>query len=279
MGREGTDTVAYHRERVRIDAEDMADRPGRVDVANRTATDHTAVQVTEARPARRMSSDPNFWREDERTHDVRIPEAYNLNRDRVRWGPILAGLATALTSLLILSLLGLAFGLTVVNAGTAAAQGTPPPDTGRNSAIWGAVSALIAFFLGGLVAGKTAAVFGRGWGALNGALVFLAGVPIILLLAGMGLGSVLGTLGNFAGSLNADPGTAQQAAQGAADQARQATQNVQPIDVARAAEGARNAAWGTLLGMVLGLGASAAGGMLGTRRELEVNDATGRVSD
>ncbi len=271
--------MADNRDHVRIDADDMADRPGRAGVTTRTTTDHARVQVAEARPARRMASDPDFWREDESTHDVRIPEAYNLDRDRVRWGPIFAGLATALTSLLILSLLGLAFGLTVVNAGTAAAQGAPPPDTGRNTAIWGAVSALIAFFLGGLVAGKTAAVFGRGWGALNGALVFLAGVPVILMLAGMGLGTVLGTLGNVAGSLNADPGAAQQAVQGATDQARQAAQNVQPIDVARAAEGARNTAWGTLLGMAVGLGASALGGMLGTRRELEVNRKTGRVSD
>jgi hypothetical protein len=52
-------------------------------------------------------------------------------------------------------------------------------------------------------------------------------------------------------------------AQGAAAQVR-------PVDVARAAEGARNAAWGTLLGAALGLVASALGGWLGTRRELEV---------
>ena len=47
-------------------------------------------------------------------------------RDRVHWGPIVAGLLTALTTLLLLSLLGLAVGLTTVNAGTAAAQGAPP---------------------------------------------------------------------------------------------------------------------------------------------------------
>ena len=187
----------------------------------------------------------------------------------------MAGLATALTSLLILSLLGLAIGLTVVNAGDAAAQGAAPSGLGRNSAIWGALAGLIAFFLGGWVAGHSAAVFDRGWGALNGALVFLVGVPIILWLASMGLGSVLGSLGSLAGSLNPDAGTAQSVA----DQARQAAQNTQPIDVARAAANARNTAWGTLLGLVLALGAAAAGGMAGTRRELEVNERTGRVSE
>ena len=187
----------------------------------------------------------------------------------------MAGLATALTSLLILSLLGLAIGLTVVNAGDAVAQGTAPSGLGRNSAIWGALAGLIAFFLGGWVAGHSAAVFDRGWGALNGALVFLVGVPVILWLASMGLGSVLGSLGSLAGSLNPDAGTVQNVA----DQARQAAQNTQPVDVARAAANARNTAWGTLLGLVLALGAAAVGGMAGTRRELEVHPRTRRVTE
>ena len=207
--------------------------------------------------------------------DVEIPEALNLRRDRVRWGPIVAGLCTALTSLLILGLLGVAIGLTAVDAGTAAAQGGPPPDAGRNSAIWGALAALISFLLGGFVAAKTAAVFGRGWGALNGALVFVLAVPVTLLLAGLGLGAVLGSLGGFASGLNPDPGQVQ----GAANQARDAAANVQPIDVAQAAERARNAAWGALAGSLVGLGASALGGYLGTRREVEVDRRTGHVSE
>jgi len=267
------------RGRTSIDAEDMADRPGRVEVHETTTATSAPVQTTQTRGVRRQASDPRYWQDGDAERDIEIPQAYNLDRDRIRWGPVMAGLFTALTSLLILSLLGLAFGLTVVNAGDAAAQGGAPQDTGRNSAIWGAVSALVAFFLGGWVAGKTAAIFDRSWGALNGALVFLVAVPITLWLASMGLGTVLGSLGNFAGSLNADPAATQQAAQGAADQARQAAQNVQPIDVARAASNARNAAWGTLAGMLLGLGASTLGGMLGTRRELEVNQETGRVKD
>ena len=259
----------------RIDADDMADRPGRAAVTTHASHEHVASDAAPARAPRRMESDPAYWREPDPEHEVRIPEALNFTRDRVRWGPIMAGLATALTSLLMLSLLGLAIGLTVVNAGDAAAQGDAPAGLGRNSAIWGAISALIAFFLGGWVAGRSAAVFNRGWGALNGALVFLIAVPVILWFASMGLGTVLGTLGSFAGSLNPDPGTTQSVA----EQARQAAQNTQPIEVARAAETARNTAWGTLLGMAIGLGASALGGVLGTRRELEVHPRTGRVTD
>ena len=208
-----------------------------------------------------------------------IPESTNLRRDRVHWGPIWAGLLTALTSLLLLSLLGLATGLTTVNAGVAAAQGGPPAETGRNAAIWGAISGILSFLLGGFVAGRTAAVFNRGWGALNGAMVFLLGVPLILWLAGQGLGTVLGTLGTFAGGLNVQPGEAQGAAQNAANQASQAAQNVQPVDVARTAERVRNAAWGALAGSVLGLGSSALGGYLGTRRRVAMDRASRRTMD
>ena len=214
-----------------------------------------------------------------RVEEVRardIPDGFDVRRDRVHWGPIVAGLLTALTTLLMLSLLGLAIGLTTVNAGTAAAQGGPPPDAGRNSAIWAGVSGILSFLLGGYVAGRTAALFNRGWGALNGALVFMLAVPLILWLAGQGLGTVLGSLGNLSGALASNPGAAQ-AAQSAAAQAQASAQTIQPVDVARAAEGARNTAWGTLLGTLLGLGASALGGFLGTRQPTTTERTTRRV--
>jgi hypothetical protein len=209
-------------------------------------------------------------------HERAIPDGLDLGRDRVHWGPIVAGLLTALTSLLLLSLLGLAVGLTTVNAGTAAAQGGPPPDAGRNSAIWAAVSGVLSFLIGGYVAGRTAAIFRRNWGMLNGALVFMLAVPLILWLAGQGLGTVLGSLGNLSGALASNPGAAQ-AAQSAAAQAQASAQTIQPVDVARAAEGARNTAWGTLLGTLLGLGASALGGFLGTRQPTTTERTTRRI--
>ena len=238
-----------------------------------------------------MAYDPSRIREGERTRGVgdgggaraggwqiELPEALNLARDRVRWGPIWAGLFTALTTLIILSLLGLAIGLTSVDAGQAAAQGGPPQGVGIGAAIWGALTAIVAFLLGGWVAGWTAAVFDRKWGALNGALVFLVAVPATLLLAGMGLGTLLGSVGGFAGALNIDPGQVQSALQGAANQGQQAAGQTQPADVARAAEATRNGAWAALIGLLVGLGASALGGLLGTRREVSLDRATGQVT-
>jgi len=241
-------------ERIRVGRQEGQPTPGTQSVSRRAAE---VAQVQDVEVVRE--------------HEVVVGSP--LSEDRVRWGPIAAGLLTALTALLVLGLLGLAVGLTTVNSGTAATQGRPPSGLGTGAAIWSGLSGIIAFLLGGYVAGRTASVFTRGWGALNGALVFMLAVPLTLWLAGQGLGAVLGTLGNLSGALATNPG----AAQGAADQAQAAAQNVSPADVARAAEGVRNTAWGILIGALLGLGSSALGGTLGTRQPMVTEQTTRQV--
>ena len=110
-----------------------------------------------------------------RETDTAIPEAYNLDRDRVRFGPVVAGLLTALTTLLLLGLLGVALGLTAVNAGDAAARGDAGAGTGAFAAVWGALTGLIAFGLGGGTAVAGAGI-GAAAGGLAGALVGM-GLP------------------------------------------------------------------------------------------------------
>ncbi|MFN0074588.1 MAG: hypothetical protein ACKVVP_24160 [Chloroflexota bacterium] len=238
---------------------DTPDTLPRTDVPSTLPRTETRPSYTS--PARRHYTETDRDMELE----AEIQPASNLFRDRVRWGPIIAGVSTALTSLLMLSLLGLAVGLTTVNAGTAAATGALPENTGTTAAVWGAVSAIIAFFLGGFMAGRTASVFSRGWGALNGAMVFLIGIPFMLWLAGQGLGSVIGGLSGYAGDL--------------ANQAQNTAQNTSPVEVARTASQIRNGAWGSLLGAILGLGAAALGGSAGTRRHIEMDADTGRIHD
>ncbi len=63
--------------------------------------------------------------------------------DRVRWGAIFAGLFAALAVLIVLGVLGLAIGLSSYNAGQ------PAANFGVGAGIWGAISALIAFAIGG----------------------------------------------------------------------------------------------------------------------------------
>jgi hypothetical protein len=181
-------------------------------------------------------------------------EATAPGRDRVRFGPVVAGLLTALTTLLLLGLLGVALGLSGVDSGAAGGAGGPPPEAGPLAVFWTVLSAFVAFLLGGYVAGRTAAVYDVRWGALNGALVFMLAVPVALWLAAQGAGAAAGALGAAAAALGVDPARL-------VAEARTAS----PAEIARAAEAGRNGAWGALLGALLGLVAGALGGTLGTR--------------
>ena len=80
-------------------------------------------------------------------------------RDSIRWGPIWAGLITALTVFLLLQLLAIGLGLIDIGPGAGGGGGV--------SAIMG----LIGFFIGGSVAGMTPAERGGGTGAFEGFLV------------------------------------------------------------------------------------------------------------
>ena len=111
-----------------------------------------------------------------------------MRRDSARWGPIWAGLITAITTFLLLQLLAIGLGLVGIG-----------PETG--SAWVPAIIGLIAFFTGGSVAGMTSSVRGAATGFLNGFLVWALGTVLILVLSALGLGSIFGALGNLVGQL------------------------------------------------------------------------------
>jgi hypothetical protein len=218
-------------------------------------------RMTVVRPARPA---PGRAEEIVEAHeDVEARPFADLADWRIQWGPIVAGLLVALTTMTLLGLLGAAIGLSALDAGTAATPGAPPPDAGRNAALWGGVSALLSFLIGGYVASRTAGLLDRRWGAWHGALAFMLAVPVLLWLAGQGLGAVMGGPSGYAASLN--PAYL-------ADQARAAAASVTPTDVARAASAARNGAWGAFVGALLGLGAGALGGYLGVHYTLTHRD-------
>lgn len=212
-----------------------------------------------ARPARETTTTSN------------VSQVMNLPADRVRWGPIWAGLLSALFTLLVLGLLGVAIGLTTANAG-AAAQGNINANAGQYSAIWAGISAIIAFLIGGYVAGRTAAVHGRGWAALNGALVFLLALPFILWLASQGLGAIIGNASSITHGLGINLGQLQNTVTGT-------VQHLTPAQAQQAADAAKTTAWGTLIGLIVGLVASALGGTLGMRHASQLNRTTGTVVD
>ena len=188
-----------------------------------------------------------------------VSQVMNVPTDRVRWGPIWAGLLAAFFSLLVLSLLGLAIGASTVNAGQAVSGGGTQ-NAGQYSAIWAGISLILSFLIGGYFAGRTAAVHERGWAGINGGLVFLLALPILLWLASQGLGAIIGNAGNIAGGLGVNLGQISNSATGAA-------RNITPQQAQQAADTAKNTAWATLIGLILGYAAAVLGGVLGARTQ------------
>ncbi len=170
-------------------------------------------------------------------------------RDSIRWGPVWAGLITALTIFLLLQLLAIGLGLI----------GIGPGDGGGGGWV-SAIIGLIAFFAGGLVAGMTSAVRGEATGLLNGFLVWALGTVLILLLSALGLGQIFGALGNVAGQV------------GVLQNLQSA--NVPDVDHAQIAQAIRSGALGAFFGLLLSALASMLGGFLGGRS----SDPIGRMA-
>lgn len=161
-------------------------------------------------------------------------------RDRIRWGPVVAGLLTTLVTMVVLTVLGVAIGLSAFDPGDEA--------IGAAATIWGIISALVAFFAGGLMAASTASPGSARWGWLHGLMVGVTAIAVMLWLVGTGVGNVLG-----AAAGNIEDMTALGGVDVTQDQAQTAFDT------------ARDSAWGTLIGLLLALGAATIGGVLGTR--------------
>ncbi len=200
-------------------------------------------------------------------------------RNRVQWGPILSGILAAIATMLLLTVLGIALGASVLD------RNAPGEEIGTWAAVWGAISAIVAFFVGGWLAAKTAAVGGPFAGLINGFTVGAAGLVLVLWLTGIGLGNLFGTIGanigdiaNVAQDQARSPGVTAQDAQAQADQAAaEADQAAAGAEqTARSAfDEIRNGAWGTFVGLLLALGAATLGGYLGHNKREDLILGTG----
>ena len=101
---------------------------------------------------------------------------------RISWGGVWAGVLTVLGTLLFLSTLGLAVGISAADPvnGDAGALG-------MGAVIWTAGSLLIALFVGGMAATRLGMVFDKATGAFEGALVWVLSFLITLWLASSGV--------------------------------------------------------------------------------------------
>jgi hypothetical protein len=115
--------------------------------------------------------------------DVNVGVAAVTPTDHVRWGPVLAGLFAALSTMVVLSVLGAAV------AGSTFDPGDQARTYGIGTGVWAAVSMLLAFGIGGWLAARSAAVRGHGNGVLNGAMVWVVAIPLMLWMISAAVGS------------------------------------------------------------------------------------------
>lgn len=187
--------------------------------------------------ATRVATAPPVTRTEERVERPTQVSVAPTRRDRVRWGPVWAGLVVAIPTFLLLQLATLALGLWDVGAGE-----------GNNADLWSSINGLFALFLGGLTAAATAVWRGVSDGLLHGILVWALTIVSLLLLTLFGGGALLGSL---AGAVTDIAGIQQS--------------DIPDIQAGQAADAARSAASWAVLGLGLSIAAAALGGVLGAK--------------
>lgn len=179
----------------------------------------------------RIATNPNPVRPVPVTTEVEVSTPL----DRVRWTSVIAGFFTVLATIIVLTVLGAAIGLSTIDANN-------PDGFALGASIYSAIIALIAFLAGGYMAARTAAVSGSSNGILNGGMVWIITIPILVFVLGNGIGSLLGTavdlttkaatvgaavvapaVGEVAGEVAANPAGAATVVAGAVDSAGAAT--------------------------------------------------------
>ena len=211
--------------------------------------------------------------------EVEVDVAQVPMRDRIRWGPIIAGVVTAFAVLLFLSVLGLALGISALG-------GDDPQTWGTAAGIWGGLSLLVAFFVGGWMAARAAATLSESDGPLNG---FVTGAATLLLLLWLATTAVTGALGFFTSTVADIAGAAGPAAMEAVEQGAVPPETEQaaeeaaedpaaavPAEVEQAAQQAQDTAseaagpgaWGTTIAIILAIGAATLGGMVGRNERM-----------
>jgi ABC-type transport system involved in multi-copper enzyme maturation permease subunit len=191
------------------------------------------------------------------TNTNRVVETFAIadDRDRIRWGPIIAGIFVAIATQLILSALGAAIGLRVGETGGAVGIG-----------IWSIVSLLLALFIGSWVAASGSAPMNRKSALLQGLILWATTLAISAWLLASG---VTGAFGVAASNVGEVLNQVQQP--GGATLPNQVP-NVSNNQLKQVADVSTKAAWSFIIGSLLGLVASLIGATAGAKKPRPVRD-------
>ncbi len=182
--------------------------------------------------------------------DYTMPQTMNARidyHDRVRWGPIIAGIVITIASQLILSSLGAAIGL---SSGS----------IGWGVGIWAVISLLISLFIGGWVMASTCGPMNKKSALLNGAILWAATLAVSGWLLASGVSGTFGIAASASGTV-----LDQVQQPGGVDIPANPGAAVPNIPAAQVQDYAARASWYFLFGSLLGLIASLIGATAGAR--------------
>ncbi|TYP88325.1 permease [Blastococcus xanthinilyticus] len=214
-------------------------------VTTRVEPAEGAGRVEPAEGATRVAAAAPVFRNEERVERPTQVSVAPTRRDRVRWGPVWAGLVVAMPTFLLLQLATLALGLWDVGSAD-----------GNSADLWSSINGLIALFLGGLTAAATAVWRGVSDGLLHGILVWALTIVSLLILTLFGGGALLGSLAGVV----TDVAGIQQA-------------DLPEVAAGQIADVTRDAASWAVLGLGLSIAAAALGGVVGAKMWPSKHDA------
>jgi len=117
-----------------------------------------------------------------------MPAALSRDTVKLSWGAVLGGLVVTLGVYLLLMVLGLAAGLSSVDPANLASA----KHAGIGAGIWSVVAPLLALFIGGVVASRTAGIVDRSSGAVHGAVLWSLATIAGVLLVGSAVRGIAG---------------------------------------------------------------------------------------
>lgn len=196
------------------------------------------------------------------TNTNRVVETFTIadDRDRIRWGPIIAGIFVAIATQLILSALGAAIGLSVGTTGGAVGIG-----------IWSIISLLLALFIGSWVAASGSAPMNRKSALLQGLILWATTLALSAWLLASGVTGAFGVAASNAGEV------LNQVQQSGGPALPNQVPNVSNNQLKEVADVSTKAAWSFIIGSLLGLVASLIGATVGAKKPKPVRDT--RVSN
>ncbi len=107
---------------------------------------------------------------------------------KISWGAVFAGVVAILVTQLLLSVLGIGIGASTINP---ASEQDPMSGIGIGAGIWLILSALIAFFVGGWMAGRLAGIPRNLDSLLHGVLAWALAVLLTIYLVTTTVGSLI----------------------------------------------------------------------------------------